>query len=167
MNAVAKLAAEIRAKRLPHHLARTMRSEGLVAVTLRGPIGAVPRHFGDNMGARPVKLSTTTVWRDEIGRRCDLEHYIETEHKTLVRVWTIGEVWASRLAEGIRERVLSGGQEMRNGWVDLGHDMDDGDLLDVCLDVSHHVGIKAWSDVGIVTLVEDLHRHEMLRRELG
>lgn len=167
MNSVARLAAEVRARRLSKRLGQEMARRKLVAVTLRGPEAAVPRYFGDNAGARPIKIGTTTIWRDEIGRKCDLEHYIAIEHRTLVRLWVFGERRAARLADALRGHLLAGGAEMRNGWIDVGTDLDLDRLYRTCLDVATAADIDAWTDAGIVSFVEELHRHEMLMREIG
>lgn len=87
-----------------------------VAVCLIGFGERVPRYMGDNMGAWPVRVSTTSRPRD-VAKKPDLESPL---HKIVVleMVWTPSDQHAKRLKAKLDELLLgsSSDSRLRHGW---------------------------------------------------
>jgi hypothetical protein len=90
-----------------------------VAVCLVGYEQPVPRHFGDNQGAWPVRVATTSK-PQEIVRKADSENPLHGV-RILEIVWTASLAHAKRLKAELDKLLLGSGQEdraLRHGWRD-------------------------------------------------
>ena len=162
MTTLSDLSHEVRQRRMPNGLQTRLRKKPFVAICLRGPVEPVYLSTGPaNYRGVPVRISTTTIWKDEIGSRCDAEHYT-TEHRVLVRVWLIGEVSARLLVGDVSKHILSRGQELRKSWVDLGPDMDPSQITEDIIHLAAARGLDAWTDVDLVWIIDNLQRQEMI-----
>jgi hypothetical protein len=90
-----------------------------VAVCLLGYEGSVPRHFGDNQGAWPIRVATTTRPQD-IAKEIDRANPLHAV-KVHDYVWTPTEAHAKRLKAGLDKLLLGTTEEsraLRHGWRD-------------------------------------------------
>ncbi|MGH6815519.1 MAG: hypothetical protein ACREC6_07435 [Hyphomicrobiaceae bacterium] len=115
------------------------------AVYIAGTEGPVPRRFGDNRGAWPIRIGVTASWKDIITPQ--LEHSAPLWWQgVLFRVWTPDEVHAKRLALEIPEFVAARVEQLRGAWLDLGVETD---LALFEVEVHHlaeRLKIKTWDD---------------------
>lgn len=93
---------------------------GFVAVCLIGYEGRVPRYMGDNLGAWPVRIATSTKPRD-VTKKPDLESPI---HKVVVLDYAYcpTDKHAARLKKALDELLLGSSAEnrkLRHGWRDV------------------------------------------------
>lgn len=90
------------------------------AVVLLGPERRIPRHFGDNEGAWPVRVGTT---RDPkaYAERADYEAGHTVAYVPLAWVWTLSQRHALRLKARLDELLLGSAEEhrMRHAWRDI------------------------------------------------
>ena len=94
-----------------------------VAVCLIGYGGRVPKEFGDNRGAWPVRIATTNKPRD-VAKRPDLESPLH-QIMVLEMVWTESDAHARRLKAKLDTLLLgtsSDNRALRHGWRDLDND---------------------------------------------
>jgi hypothetical protein len=116
--------AGVRAKVLANTRSRAFRHEEerleFVAVCMIGYTERVPRRFGDNAGAWPVRIATT-VKPKAVATRPDLESPL-WEIKVLELVWCESDAHAKRLKARLDTLLLGTSQdcrELRHGWRDL------------------------------------------------
>lgn len=97
-------------------LRKASRSVEHVAVCLIGYPHPVPRDFGDNQGAWPVRVSTTAKPRD-VASKPDLESPLH-QVKVLEMVWTPSDRHAKRLKAKLDELLLGSSEDarLRHGW---------------------------------------------------
>lgn len=114
----------VREKVLANERSRAFRAHeaslDFVAVCMIGYPERVPRRFGDNGGAWPVRISTTNK-PARVAARPDIESPL-WEIKLLEFVWTPSDRHAKRLKEKLDTLLLGTTENMRglrHGWRDL------------------------------------------------
>jgi hypothetical protein len=87
-----------------------------VAVCLIGYTERVPRYMGDNRGAWPVRVATSTN-PDDLARKPDQENPL---HKVIVHefVWVESDAHARRLKARMEALLLGSGEALRFSWRD-------------------------------------------------
>lgn len=137
---------------------REMKAEferiGACAVYAAGPVALVPRRLGDNMGGRPVRLGTTTRWRDTISPNLDQGGYI-CEMRVLLRIWARTEAHAKHVIDLLMIGFDGHYDGLRNPWIDLGPQFDPQRLIMHVRNYETIVGCRLLTDPEMEAVVRE------------
>jgi len=136
------------------------------AVYVAGTEGPVPRSFGDNRGAWPIRIGVTESWKDTITPQLERGAPLWWQG-VLFRVWTPSEVHAKRLALEVPEFIAARVEQLRGAWLDLGVETD----LELFEVEVHHLAqrlkIRTWDDDALSRALDERVRREMEQEARG
>lgn len=136
------------------------------AVVMFGPTQRVPRRFGDNEGAWPVRVGITQDPTD-YAARIDLDAGGLHEHVALAHVWTQSRRHAIRVKARLDELLLgaTGSNRLRHAWRDIcDPDIDWPILLSQALADHHSERIEVFGDEERITRILHAARSHGRRR---
>lgn len=139
-------------------------SDGPVSVTVWNR-GAVVRRIGHERGVWPARLARTESWRDTVTPTWDRDPFVALGVR--VRLWCPTAPARDRFAEAAAGLLSSYGEAavgvggagaLRDGYQDLGADLDLGLFELELVDIAGRLGIVALDDAGCRLWLTAVHR---------
>lgn len=124
-------------------------TDGPVSITLYHPNGEVKKRFGHNRGCWPVRVSSTSSWKDDISRNIDKDPFLAIRVKKRVWVPTFTEV--SRLVMEVGGVLAAAAERagfdpLLHGFIDAGPNFSKVDFERDILLLARGHGIVAWTE---------------------
>lgn len=143
--------------RLSKTMSEELRNSAHTAMVVSGTREAVPRHFGDNRGAWPIKLRTTSTFGNDAGRHLDNASPLWWQGD-LFRVWCNDGDAANALIAGVQRYMLAkDAGDLRKSYKDVGPEFSVSRFERDC----HNIGAA----LGLETRDDSAELHELRKRE--
>ena len=136
------------------------------AVCIAGTEGPVPRTFGDNRGAWPIRVGITERWEDTSTPGLNSGSPLWWQG-VLFRVWTPSREHAKQLGAAVLELVAERVEQLRGAWVDLGPETDLALFEVEVYALAERLKIPARDDDALNKWLDWVLRKEMDRDERG
>ncbi len=133
-------------------------TNGPVSVVLYDRAGYPAKRYGHNRGIWPAKIARTAAWKETVTATYDKDPFLDLGLR--FRVWAATIAARDQLAEAVVELIerraeADGGlDELRNGFYDLGPDLDLAMFEMEIHDLAKRLGITAWDDDGLEAHLE-------------
>jgi hypothetical protein len=132
-------------------------TDGPVSVVLYHPNGEVKKRFGHNRGVWPVRVSSTSSYKDDISRNIDKDPFTQIRVKRRIWVPTFTEV--SRLVMEVGAILATaaekaGFEPLLHDFIDAGPNFSKVDFERDILLVARALAIVAWTETALSAFLD-------------
>jgi hypothetical protein len=152
--------------RVEEWVRKSITRQGYAALYVAGFKEIIPRNAGDNYGCRPIKIGVSIPFTDGITKYLDGASPLYW-CGVLFRLWCESVPKAKALEQHVARELKEQSDPLRKSWIDLGPELDVGQLQEAIRLLGEDFGIRTWTDKELVEFVKSQERQRVKRVRSG